>query len=226
MPLTRPKKVPTANLAQGSSFLTTASTLTSDNMPAGSILQTLNYHSQTSGVISATGAYKWMEVELVTKRANSDFDVTVVCTWSAPNESNRDNQNRGVDFGYKTGSASSTVGDYTAIGGRSGSGSADYQGTGMGGSGAGSYPMWNTDVIYGQGPNNGGSSGYWGSDYEPANFTQKFKIDLSIAAGTTIQFAVWTHLDNTSTLNGVHYDIDGTDYNGATSSLTVAEIAV
>ena len=225
MPLTRPKKVPTANLAQGSSFLTTASTLTSDNMPAGSILQTLNYHSQTSGVISATGAYKWMEVELVTKRANSDFDVTVVCTWSAPNESNRDNQNRGVDFGYKTGSASSTVGDYTAIGGRGGTSAADYMATGMGGSGAGSYPMWNTDVIYGQGRNAGGSSGTWGSDYETANFTQKFRINLSEAVGTTIQFAVWVHLDNESTLNGCRYDHEGTDYSGTTSSLTITEIA-
>jgi hypothetical protein len=218
MALTRVK---TPALSQGNSFLTS---ITASDMPAGSILQTLNYHSSTAGVISATSAHKWMEVELVTKRANSDFDVTIVCSWSAPNVDNRDSHNRGVDFGYKTGSASSTVGDYTAIGGRSGTSAVDYQATGMGGSGNGSYPMWNTDVIYGGGA--GTQHGTWGSDYETANFTQKFKIDLSIAAGTTMQFAVWVHLDADSTLNGVHYDIDGNDYNGATSSLTVAEIAV
>jgi len=39
MALTRVKKVPTANLVEGSSFLTTSSTLTSSNMPAGTILQ-------------------------------------------------------------------------------------------------------------------------------------------------------------------------------------------
>ena len=199
--------------------------ITAAELPVGTSLQTVNTQATASAVVSTATAHKWMEVPLVTKRANSDFDVTVVCSFCAPDQNNRDNQNRGVDFGYKTGSASSTVGDYTAIGGRGGTSAADYMATGMGGSGAGSYPMWNTDVIYGQGRNAGGSSGTWGSDYETANFTQKFRINLSEAVGTTIQFAVWVHLDNESTLNGCRYDHEGTDYSGTTSSLTITEIA-
>ena len=38
MPLTRVKKVPTANLVQGSSFLTS---VTANELPAGSVLQML-----------------------------------------------------------------------------------------------------------------------------------------------------------------------------------------
>ena len=49
MALTRVKKVPTANLVQGSSFLTTSSTLTSSNMPAGSVLQVV-HNSNASDV--------------------------------------------------------------------------------------------------------------------------------------------------------------------------------
>ena len=199
--------------------------ITAAELPVGTSLQTVSTQAIASAVVSSTSAHKWMEVPLVTKRANSDFDVTVVCSFCAPDENNRDNHNRGVDFGYKTGSASSTVGDYTAIGGRGGTGAADYMATGMGGSGVGSYPMWNTDVIYGQGRNSSGSSGTWGSDYETVIITQKFKIDLSQAAGTTIQFAVWCDLDAETTLNGVRYDHEGVDYNGATSSLTITEIA-
>ena len=201
--------------------------ITAAELPVGTSLQTVNTHANASTVVSATNAHKWMEVPLITKRANSDFDVSIVCSWCAPDQNNRDNQNRGIDFGYKTGSASSTVGDYTAIGGRGGTGAADYMATGMGpiGGTAGTYPIWNTDVIYGQGRNSSGSSGTWGSDYESAIITQKFKIDLSQAAGTTIYFAVWCDLDAESTLNGCRYDHEGVDYSGTTSSLTITEIA-
>ena len=47
MALTRVKKVPTANLVQGSSFLTTSSTLATSNMPAGSIVQVQNVKTNT-----------------------------------------------------------------------------------------------------------------------------------------------------------------------------------
>jgi len=52
MALTRVKKVPTANLVQGSSFLTTASTLTSSNMPTGSILQVVSNSNDTDIAIT------------------------------------------------------------------------------------------------------------------------------------------------------------------------------
>jgi len=53
MALTRVKKVPTANLVQGSSFLTTSSTLVSDNLPAGTVVQ--GFAQQSSGVSTTAG---------------------------------------------------------------------------------------------------------------------------------------------------------------------------
>jgi len=41
MALTRVKKVPTANLVEGSSFLTTASSLAAGKFPAGTVIQTI-----------------------------------------------------------------------------------------------------------------------------------------------------------------------------------------
>mgnify|MGYP007000445313 CR=1 len=41
MALTRVKKVPTTNLVQGSSFLTTASSLAAARFPAGTVIQTV-----------------------------------------------------------------------------------------------------------------------------------------------------------------------------------------
>ena len=41
MALTRVKKVPTANLVEGSSFLTTASNLAAGKFPAGTVIQTI-----------------------------------------------------------------------------------------------------------------------------------------------------------------------------------------
>tara|TARA_B100000683_G_C12158040_1_gene418860 strand:- start:54 stop:584 length:531 start_codon:yes stop_codon:yes gene_type:complete len=61
MALTRVKKVPTANLVQGSSFLTTSSTLTDANMASGSVLQVVsadassNEHSTSSSYVASSG---------------------------------------------------------------------------------------------------------------------------------------------------------------------------
>lgn len=54
MPLTRPKKVPTANLAQGSSFLTSNSALAASNLPAGSVIQVVRDSPKTHGVAAAS----------------------------------------------------------------------------------------------------------------------------------------------------------------------------
>ena len=53
MPLTRVKKVPTANLVQGSSFLTS---VTANELPAGSVLQMLENRT-AADVINTTTSY-------------------------------------------------------------------------------------------------------------------------------------------------------------------------
>ena len=57
MALTRVKKVPTANLVQGSDFLTTSSTLTSSNMPAGTIIQVKRNVGATEYTNSSNSTY-------------------------------------------------------------------------------------------------------------------------------------------------------------------------
>ena len=57
MALTRVKKVPTANLVQGSSFLTTASTITTSNMPAGTIIQVKRNVGTTEYATTSNSTY-------------------------------------------------------------------------------------------------------------------------------------------------------------------------
>tara|TARA_B100000035_G_C20743540_1_gene440792 strand:+ start:55 stop:612 length:558 start_codon:yes stop_codon:yes gene_type:complete len=57
MALTRVKKVPTANLVQGSSFLTTASTITTSNMPAGTIIQVVRNVGATEYSTTSNSTY-------------------------------------------------------------------------------------------------------------------------------------------------------------------------
>ena len=51
MALTRVKKVPTANLVQGSSFLTSVAT---SNMPTGSVLQVIHYESTSTPTFTSS----------------------------------------------------------------------------------------------------------------------------------------------------------------------------
>ena len=72
MALTRVKKVPTANLVQGSSFLTTSSTLTSSNMPAGSVLQVVhNSNAVDVALTNDTGTFSTAVTADITPSATS-----------------------------------------------------------------------------------------------------------------------------------------------------------
>ena len=74
MALTRVKKVPTANLVQGSSFLTTASTLTTSNMPAGTIIQVVRNVGTTQYSNSSASTYAALtdiNTTITPKAANS-----------------------------------------------------------------------------------------------------------------------------------------------------------
>ena len=55
MALTRVKKVPTANLVQGSDFLTTSSNIAAARLPAGTVIQTHRF-TTTTAVTMNTGA--------------------------------------------------------------------------------------------------------------------------------------------------------------------------
>lgn len=227
MALTRVKNnqlsgsIATSKLASGSSFLTS---VPSSILPAGTSLQTVSDQDRAASVVSASSGRKWMEVALTTKKANSNFDVTIAASISMPDVQNRDSYNYSLHFGYKTGAASGTAGDYTAIGGRGGTTAANYEGAGLAVSGSGTYPLWNSDVVLGMARGTS-TAGTWGTDYNTNIITHKVLIDLSQAAGTQIQFALWLRHAATMTINGVHYDHEGNDYNGSCSSLTVTEVS-
>ena len=53
MALTRVKKVPTANLVQGSDFLTTTSNIAAARLPAGTVIQTVSARTETRTTSSA-----------------------------------------------------------------------------------------------------------------------------------------------------------------------------
>tara|TARA_B100000900_G_scaffold151617_1_gene128751 strand:+ start:399 stop:929 length:531 start_codon:yes stop_codon:yes gene_type:complete len=57
MALTRVKKVPTANLVQGSSFLTSASSLAAARFPAGTVIQTVFDTHDTQVSTNQNGSY-------------------------------------------------------------------------------------------------------------------------------------------------------------------------
>ena len=198
--------------------------LPSSIMPAGASLQTISDQDRAASVVSSSSGRKWMEVALTTKKANSNFDVTIAASISMPDVQNRDSYNYSLHFGYKTGAASSTASDYTAIGGRGGTSAANYEGAGLAVSGAGTYPLWNSDVVFGMARGTS-TAGTWGTDYNTNIITHKVLIDLSQAADTQIQFALWLRHAATMTINGVHYDHEGNDYNGSCSSLTVTEVS-
>lgn len=80
MPLTRPKKVPTANLAQGSSFLTTASAISNSQFPSNTIIQRVV--GTTNAAVSvtnnsafvATGLYVDITPTNSSNKIHLDFD--------------------------------------------------------------------------------------------------------------------------------------------------------
>ena len=211
--------VVTANIASGIDLSSKALVL-----PAGIALQTLTQEKPSSVSYSA-GVHKVMEIALTTKKANSIIKIDLHFCDCKPNVSNRDSHNRSYQFGYKTSSASSTVGDYTGRGGRVG-GSSNSDHLGMQGSHAdGNSPLEQSDVVSGGGI--GGEWGSWGSDYEVNQHSFSFEFSPSVAAGTTLQLAFWLKNQNTMVFSGCHYFLDAaSSYNGATSSMHATEISV
>lgn len=211
--------VVTANIASGIDLSSKALVL-----PAGIALQTLTQEKPTS-VSYSSGSHKVMEIALTTKKANSIIKIDLHFCDCKPNVSNRDSHNRAYQFGYKTGSASSSAGNYTGRGGRVG-GSSNSDNLGMQGSHAdGNSPLEQSDVVSGGGV--GGEWGNWGSDYEVNQHSFSFEFSPSVAAGTTLQLSFWLKCQATMVFSGCHYFLDASNsYNGATSSMHATEISV
>jgi len=199
-------------------------TITSATLPAGTPLQMKHHHKQTATQYSS-GVQKVMEVELTTLKVNSKIKIDINYHDDKPNVDNRDSHNRAYQFGYKTGSASSTVGNYTGRGGRLSSNS-NYEHCSMQGNHAdGNSPLENTDVPSGGGL--GGQWGNWGSDYEVNGHSYSFEFSPSVAAGTVLQLSFWVNAQGTFVASGPHYFLDANNhYNGAVSSIHATEISV
>ena len=213
--------VVTANVASGIDLSSKGLVL-----PAGIALQTLSVHKPTSVSYSA-GTHKVMEIALTTKKANSKIKIDLHWNDCKPNTNNRDSHNRSYGFGYKTGSASGTVGNYAGRGGRVG-GASNHEGVGTTGSHAdGNSPLEQSDVISGLGTDGSGPAGTWGSDYEVNQHSFCFEFSPAVAAGTVLQLAFWLKCDNSMVMSGCHYYLNGSNaYNGATSSMHATEISV
>ena len=124
MGLTRPKKVPTANLAQGSSFLTSVAT---SNMPAGSIIQVKHAFHGTNTVSTSTDFVSVLTVQFDNDlQTNSDVLVsasfgatrgTYNSNWGARVTLYRDSTNLGTAYNLDNNSAGGIMSqDNTAIG--------------------------------------------------------------------------------------------------------------
>ena len=187
---------------------------------AGSVLQVKSFNQTSSVTYSASNAHKILEVSgLVTKAANSKFLFWVNISHNAYTTNNADSFNISFTAGYKTGAASSTVSDYTGFGGRTGA-QAAYMLSGL--SGSDNNPFYNTDVPEGQ------SLTSYGSNYFTLQKCQVFEVSPSVAAGTTINFAVWAHCDGYLVISGTDYFYQSSpnnDYSGMVSTLLVQEIA-
>jgi hypothetical protein len=185
----------------------------------GSVLQVKSFNQTSSVTYSASSAHKILEVSgLVTKAANSKFLFWVNLSHNAYDMNNADAFNISFTAGYKTGAASSTASDYTGFGGRTGAQVA-YEVSGL--SGSDNNPFYNTDVPEGQ------ATTTYGSDYYTVQKSQVFEVSPNVSAGTTINFAVWAHVNGYLVISGADYFYNtGTnDYNGMVSTLLVQEIA-
>jgi len=185
----------------------------------GSVLQVKSFNQTSSVTYSASSAHKILEVSgLVTKAANSKFLFWVNLSHNAYDSNNTDSFNISFTAGYKTGAASSTASDYTGFGGRTGAQVA-YEVSGL--SGSDNNPFYNTDVPEGQ------ATTTYGSDYYTVQKSQVFEVSPNVSAGTTINFAVWAHVNGYLVISGADYFYNtGTnDYNGMVSTLLVQEIA-
>ena len=176
--------------------------------PAGHVLQVVSSAYTTTHTLTGTVTTKLHDVNITTKGTGSNF--IIMCNVS--HSVNNYDQDVGVAVGYKTGSGTTTVGDYSATG----------HSTSYTRQNVGSLGSW-----YAQDTIGGATAGSWGGAYfiKEQSHQHIQTPSSSIAAGTTLNYALWAsteasyHIDFGGPENG-----PGTD-NGSQMYLTIMEIA-
>ena len=165
----------------------------------GHVVQVVQYHTSTTWTVSATEA-KLFDKAITTKLDNSDILAILVI--------GRGSQNSDTDIalamGYKSGSPSSSTGDYTSLH------TSNY--TRQLVSNLGSF--WAQDT---SDPNGGNWNGNYNISAQPFNRLHS----PNVTAGTTLNYSVWASSDGTMRIGNSYT----TGTNGYDTTLTLMEIA-
>jgi len=190
---------------------TTAGTV---KLPSGSVLQTVSEVDNTGLSLGSSATSKFMDVGITTKVANSTINVRF---YTAIFKTSTSYGNRDVDvalaLGFKTGSATSSSGDYTAI--------STYAPSreNITFSGSVSRAFYSSDAFY------VGES--FAGRYHPIDtIYNEESFSPSLAAGTTIRIACFAKQDYAqSTTLVLGSSLNGMSDSGSTSCLTITEIS-
>ena len=182
--------------------------LTSTIMPTGTSVQTVHGTGTTfvgnkngMSITSSDGYKKIIEKSIVTKTLNPIIHASV--EFDIGTTSSYEDHDLALGFGYKTGSATTTITDYSTFGGD------DYLRQNV-------DPL---DAFYVCDTHGAHSSGgqYW-IETKSASYSQQ----ISVAIGTTIQIAVWGSSDGTYYFH--RSTNHSTNYGGAQGGITIVEI--
>ena len=190
---------------------TTATTVPSTALPAGTHLQSVNWSSGNTSYLGNSSVYKLMNVTLTTKGTNSHFLIETIVSLGTPGLAlNNDGYDISLAIGYKL--ASAADGAIVNRGGRSSFNRQNFSGTSIGTGGA----FYQTDVPYA--PNR--TDTHQGQYDVLEHGTQHLDTSLSLAIGTQIEYSIWIHGQGDWYFNRAKWSAD----NGGTSFLKVTEI--
>ena len=190
---------------------TTAGTV---KLPSGSVLQTVSEVDNTGLSLTSSGTAKFMDVALTTKVANSTINVRF---YTALYKEDTGTGNKDTDvalaLGFKTGSATSSSGDYTAI--------TTYAPTRetITFSGSVGRAFYSSDAFY--------AGGSFSGRYHPIDtIYNEESFSPNLAAGTTIRIACFAKQDygNSFTIK-LGASNSGISDSGSTSCLNITEVA-
>ncbi len=184
--------------------------VTSSQLPAGTILQTIVHSPDTKVAYSSTTA-KLLQCDIVTKGLNSHFLLECSITYGQHStDVNNDPYDTSFAFGQKLTSAADTT--VTKVGGQSTNTRHSFAGTQMGIGSA----WYQTDV-----PFNPNRTDTHGGAYDTMNQQTSFlDTTRSFAIGTAVSYSVWMYCQTNFYFNRVRYS----DANSGRSYLILREI--
>ena len=190
---------------------TTAGTV---KLPSGSVLQTISEVDNTGLSLGSSSTSKFMDVGITTKAANSTINVRF---YTAIFRTDTSTGNRDIDvglaLGFKTGSATSSSGDYTAI--------TTYAPTreNITFSGSVSRAFYSSDAF-------AAAASYSGRYHPIDTIYNEESFAPNLAAGTTIRIACFAKQDYAQSTNiRLGISTNGISDSGSTSCLTITEIS-